>query len=124
MITVEKWISYEEADGKPESCGGLGGWFGRDYETGEWRKKNGHRWADYIRRMGEAELPYLEAIRKDVVERKVRYNGRDHQNEDDGVPMFSDGSVGTFSYRAWGDLMAAIWSTEENKDYCYMDFYC
>jgi hypothetical protein len=31
--------------------------------------------------------------------------------------------VATFSYRGWGDIMAAIWSEEENKDYNYMDFY-
>jgi hypothetical protein len=37
--------------------------------------------------------------------------------------MFSDGSVATFSLRGWGDLLAAVYSERDNKDYCYMDFY-
>ena len=40
------------------------------------------------------------------------------------TPVFDDGTVGSFSFRAWGDLMAAIWNTEENTNkYSYMDFY-
>ena len=39
------------------------------------------------------------------------------------MPLFSDGKVATFSFRGWGDLMAAIWSEAEDKDYGYMDFY-
>ncbi len=37
--------------------------------------------------------------------------------------MFNDGTAGMFSFRAWGDLMAAIWAEHENRDYGYMDFY-
>jgi hypothetical protein len=48
--------------------------------------------------------------------------GQEHQYNS-GVPVFSDGKVATYTYRGWGDLMAAIWATEEDKDYHYMDFY-
>ena len=46
-----------------------------------------------------------------------------HQNGAVAVPLWSNGKVDTYSFRSWGDLMAAVWSTEENKDYGYMDFY-
>jgi hypothetical protein len=45
------------------------------------------------------------------------------QREVEGVPVFEDETISTFSYRAWGDLLSAIWSEEENKDYNYMAFY-
>lgn len=41
---------------------------------------------------------------------------------DCGCPVFSDGTVSRMSFRAWGDFMAAVWSEEEDKDYCYVDF--
>lgn len=112
MITVVDWIPYEKASELPEAVGGLGGWF-----------DNGHRWADYIDGCSDEAKPYYEAIRKSVIERGLKLGGDEHQESDEGCPLFSDGKSGTFSYRAWGDLMAAIWSEHENKDYSYMDFY-
>lgn len=108
-ITVERWISYAESDGMPESAGGIGGFF-----------SPGMRWDDYA-----AECPgqYYEALRDAVIARKLKRGGDWHQQADDGVPVFSDGTIATFSYRAWGDLLAATWSTHENKDYEYFDFY-
>ena len=47
----------------------------------------------------------------------------EHQNDDHGVPKSDDDTVGLFSFRSWGDLMAAIWSEEEDKDYDYLNFY-
>ena len=115
-ITVVDWISEDETENRECSVGGLGGWFG-------WKKK-GQRWKDFIKRVKDEKKPYYEAIRKSVVENGIRYTGVQHQDEDDGVPLFSDNTIGSFSYRAWGDLMAAIWSEEEDKDYSYMNFYC
>lgn len=110
-MKVSEWISYEDAESRECSIGGLGGWF-----------DDGHRWEDYAL---QTEIPaYAEAIRESVIERQLRYTGGEHQNREDGVPLFENGTVGIFSYRAWGDLMAAIWSTKEDKDYSYMDFYC
>jgi len=58
-----------------------------------------------------------------IVARGLRRGGDWHQSAPDGVPVFDDGAVGTFSCRAWGDLMAAVWSGEDGRGYGYMDFY-
>jgi len=100
------WIWY--------SCGGFGGWF-------NWGNNKDQRWQDYIKVYHDDQKPYLETIRKEIVKNKFRFGGDRHQ--ENMIPLFSDDTVGCFSYRAWGDLMAAIWSEEENKDYSYMDFY-
>lgn len=112
-ITVVDWISYSEAEDLESSIGGLGGFF-MDGMRGN---------KDYFDALHEHVKPYAEAIRTSVIKYDVRHTGEDHQGGPDGVPLFSDGTVGTFSWRAWGDLMAAIWSEEEDKDYCYMNFY-
>ncbi len=108
------WIDYSEVeDGFEESIGGFGGFF-----------VGGMRWKDYIEQYNEKGAEYAEALRAGVLERKLKYNGSEHQNSIEGVPVFSDGTIATFSFRAWGDLIAAVWSEEENIDYSYMDFYC
>ena len=53
----------------------------------------------------------------------VRRGGDWHQDAKDGVPVFDDGAVGRFTWRAWGHLLAAIWSAEDRCTYTYMDFY-
>ena len=115
-MKVEKWISYREAQDLPEApIGGLGGWF-------NWREK-GQRWQDYLDDWNEEVYPYLEAFRESVLELQIRFCGDYHQSGRDGVPLFDDGTVATFSYRGWGDIMAAIWSEEDGIDYNYMAFY-
>lgn len=125
-ITVVDWISYDEIGDKEEVVGGMGGWFGYSKneldEEGRW-KMAGHRWKDYVDIWDPEVAPYLEALRKDIVKKQLRLTGEQHQFSGSGVPLFSDGKVGSFSYRGWADLMAAVWSEEENKDYGYMDFY-
>lgn len=111
-MKVKSWISYDEADRSQLSVGGMGGFF-----------QKGMRWKDYLQEFGTSLHPYMEAIRSDVIKKKIRFTGAGHQDDSQGVPQFEDDTVGMFSHRAWGDLMAAIWSTEEDKDYWYMDFY-
>lgn len=114
-LSVERWIGYDEAEALPEApLGGFGGWFGRDAP---------HRWADYLARSGETIAPYAEALRAEVLRLGLKKGGDWHQEDAQGVPLFSDGTVALFSYRAWGDFMAAVWSEAENRDYQYMDFY-
>ena len=112
-MKVIEWVAYDYD--KPEypqnALGGMGGWF-----------QNGYRFKDYLEEYDESVHPYINAFREAVLEMKLKEGGDWHQNWD-GTPKFDDGTVSTFSYRAWGDIMAAIWSTEENKDYNYMDFY-
>lgn len=111
-LRVVKWIDYHEARTMTESIGGMGGWFER-----------GMRWRDYIDAQSATRRPHYEALREAIVVRCVKFGGDDHQSRADGVPVFSDGTVGTFSFRAWGDLLAAVWSTEDGVDRSYMDFY-
>jgi len=115
-ITVVEWIGWSEIEKYPKSpLGFLGGFF-------NWRE-SGMRWKDYLAAIPAEARPYAEALRKEVVATGKRITGEQHQYGSKGVPVFSDGTVATFSYRGWGDIMAAIWSEEENKDYNYMDFY-
>ena len=115
-MNFKKWISNDEANNY-RNCpiGGLGGFF-------NWKEK-GMRWKDYLDIWHPEVHPYLEAIRESVLNNKIRYTGQYHQNGSNGVPLFEDNSVALFSFRGWGDLMAAIWGEEEDKDYSYMDFY-
>lgn len=112
-MKVIKWVSYEEAEEMPQSIGGSGGWFG-----------HGMRWDDFISAWQDGAVPYFEALRKEVVEKEIRYNGDQHQHSEEGCPVFDDGTAATFTFRGWGDFMAAAWSEHENVDYSYMDFYC
>lgn len=112
-MTVIEWIAYDDTEKYQSSIGGLGGFF-----------QDGMRWNDFIERFTEEAQVYFEAVRTDVIAKGIRLTGQQHQYADNSVPVFEDNTVGTFSYRAWGDLLAAIWSEYEDKDYCYMDFYC
>lgn len=111
-MRVIDWIGGEESNHREVSVGGMGGFF-----------QNGMRWDAYIKSFLETFHPYLEAIREDVVKNGIEICGDEHQNSDRGVPLFENGTIGSFSFRAWGDLMAAIWSTERDQDYSYLDFY-
>jgi hypothetical protein len=125
-MTIEKWITNAEAAGKDENgLGGMGGWFGYDNSAdgGQELPPAHHRWADYLGNFEPKAHAMLEELRRSIVANKVRCTGYQHQNEASAVPLWSNGKVDTYSYRAWGDLMAAVWSTEEDKDYGYMDFY-
>lgn len=109
-VYITEWISFDEAKNRklPESLGGLGGYF-----------EFGMRWKDYWE-PGQ-EPPHLIALRDSILKRGIREGGDWHQEE--GVPVFSDGTHASFSYRAWADLLAAIWSENDNLDYRYTDFY-
>ena len=114
-MKVKEWIRYSEAEQYEKSIGGWGGWF--NFE------ETGMRWKDFIDDIVPEKRQYYEAIRESAVANGLRLKGSDHQYSEHGVPLFDDDTVGLFTYRAWGDLMAAIWSEKEDKDYSYMDFY-
>ena len=84
----------------------------------------GDGWETYLKGIKPYVHPYLEVLRQSVIENGLRITGRKHDQEDGCTPVFSDGAWVSVSWRAWGDLMAAIWNTEENTDkYTYVDFY-
>lgn len=112
-MEVIKWLDREDllcTDPKEPSIGGLGGWV------------RGQNWDEYLKNIPEDRRYYYKALRRSIVEKKLRCGGDDHQNH--FIPLFKDGTTGEFSFRAWGDLMAAIWNTEEKTNkYSYIDFY-
>jgi len=112
MRKIVKFTTYEKAEGKPEYLGGLGGFF-----------NDGMRWGDYLERFVGSVHEDLEQLRAGIIANEIKCTGQAHQDVDEAVALWDDGSVSTYSYRGWGDLMAAIWSTEEDKDYNYMAFY-
>lgn len=114
MITVTDWVDADAQEYvKANTLSWMGGWF-----TGA----EGHTWTTYLENFKPEVHPYLEAVRKEVVENKLRLTGEQHQKMW-GAPLFSDGKILSLSWRAWGDLMAAIWTEEEKKPYNYMHFY-
>lgn len=110
-VRVVRWTG--DAGGATEaeaSCGGMGGWV------------DGRGWPEYLANQAPAERRYLKALRRAILAEGLRVGGDDHQEQ--WTPVFSDNTVGSFSYRAWGDLNAAIYNTHERTTrYGYMDFY-
>lgn len=111
-IAVVRQCSYDEAQDLEDACGGMGGWVdGEDFD-------------EYLAACGDEALPYVRGLRDWIVREKIRHGGDWHQDDEEGVPVFADGKCATFSYRAWGDLLAAVWNSHERTDrYCYMSFY-
>lgn len=135
-LKVVDWITYQEAQQKAENgLGGMGGWFGvdrshdkdetlTDEQKQEKRWNAGHRWKDYLGAFKEEVHPALEELRRSILENNIRCTGSEHQYGHSAVPLWSNDKVDSYSMRAWGDLMAAVYSEKEDKNYSYMDFYC
>jgi len=111
-IKLKEWITDEEAQQYNDSIGRMGGCF----ENGMRGQK------DYFDKINKKYKKYYQALRNEIIKNKIIICGDEHQYGC-GIPLFSDNTVGSFSYRSWGDLMAAIWSEELDQDFCYMDFY-
>jgi hypothetical protein len=111
-MEVVEWTNCE--DKREDSFGSLSGFF-----------ENGMRWKDYVERFTDEGRVRAEALRRGIIAKGIRRGGFWHQcqsGNDDGVPVFSDNTVANFSMRAWGDLLAAVWSQEEDTDYNYCQF--
>lgn len=112
-LTVVDWVAYDSTNSSLEApLPVLGGWFG---------VKRRNTWADYEKDLLAEAVPYALAMKEAVVAAGIREGGDWHQDE--GVPVFSDRRVLRMSYRAWGDLLAAIWSDADGLPYSYMNFY-
>ena len=98
MPRVIKWISYESAE-RLDGAVNVGGWGG--FMTEEMG------WPDYIAEFTPRIAAYHEVLKEAILARGLRRGGDWHQSAADGAPLFDDGAIGTFSFRGWGDLMAA-----------------
>lgn len=112
-LHVARWAGWQETSKLPRSIDESGGWFDL-----------GNRWQDYYKRVFDSNNEHIQALRKSVLDKQIRRSGEWHERSSEGTPIFSDGTTADFTWRAWGDFMAAVWSTADNKDYHYMDFYC
>ncbi len=113
---VVAWISYRKAETAHDQVD-IGDWGGGASHT------KSRTWQEHLSRTEPRLRPYHDALRHAVLARGLRRGGDWHQHGPDGVPVFDDGAIGTFSFRAWGALMAAIWGAENGRIYSYMDFY-
>lgn len=113
-MQIVNWINnYEAKNKKSNGLGGMGGFFA-----------TGMRWKDYLEIFIKEVHPQLEVLRKSILENKIKFTGQEMQRDNTKtVPLWDDGTVTHYTWRSWGDLMAAVWSEEENKNYNYLDFY-
>jgi hypothetical protein len=110
---VVGWLAYASVEVR--DCVDVGSW-------GGWVSK-GDTWNDYITSIVEKWVPHYEALRAEIQRIGLRRGADWHQSAPDGVPVFDDGALATFSFRGWGDLMAATWADTDGRRYGYMDFY-
>ena len=72
---------------------------------------------------GEEFSEMLQLIREEIYEHGYIFAGQDHQNSATGVPVFSNGTCFRASWRAWGSIMAQMYTDSEGNALSYMDFY-
>lgn len=65
----------------------------------------------------------LNLIRREIAENNYVFSGAEHQNSSTGVPVFSDGTCFRASMRAWGQVMASVYSGADGEKLSYMNFY-
>ena len=115
-MKVIKFLTWDEIDGlEEEGYGGLGGDF-----------KKGMRWKDYINQFKDEYIADLENLKLAIVDNRIRYSAMEYRINSKpcrAIPLWDNGKIDTYTMRGFCDLMAAIWSQEDNNDYGYMDFY-
>ena len=72
---------------------------------------------------GDEMSAVLELLRKEILEKKYCFSGTTHQYSSTGVPVFSDGTCLRCSMRAWGLIMAQVYSDVHGINLSYLDFY-
>lgn len=66
---------------------------------------------------------YLDLIYAEIIKNGYVFSGEEHQYSSTGVPVFSDGTCFRASMRAWGSIMANVYSDPKGEKMTYMDFY-
>ncbi len=97
--------------------------FNLDDVGGDFAFEQGMRWPDYVAGYAAEWHPYLEAIRQSIIEGNVWAGGDWHQYSTNGAPVVAGGHFMICTFRSWGDLLAAVWSSKLNRDFSYLDFY-
>ena len=81
------------------------------------------RWPEFLAQYAPEWHPDLEAVRRSVIELGIWAGGDWHQENPHGMPVVSSGHYWSSTWRAWGELLAAVWNTELSQQFTYMDFY-
>lgn len=107
--TIVDWIASDDIPENAPIIGGMGGWV------------DGEDWHTFSAQLKKGELPYYNALKTYIKANDLWNGGFWHESE--GCPVFEDGTVISCSYRAWGDIMAAVHnSIERSHPYSYYDF--
>ena len=70
---------------------------------------------------GQEVIETENMIAQELRKKGYRFDGTYHQNGDYGAPIFDDGTIAQFSFRAWGHIMALAYPEEiEDKEYGYL----
>jgi hypothetical protein len=77
----------------------------------------GMRWNDYLKRCN-IQKDKAEFLRSYIFKNDIKQINRG----DTVSPLFEDNIVLSFTDRAWADLLAAVWSSEDTMDYNYILF--
>jgi len=111
-LTVE-WVDFNDprlSDDK--TIGWMGGWV------------RGEQWDEYLKLIAEQWHPYMNAVKDSIIANNIKCTGSEHSEGEGFTPLFSDGYQLGLTWRAWGDLMAAVWNTAEDTNrYSYTNFY-
>ena len=65
----------------------------------------------------------INKIMVEIGEKNYVFAGHDHQYGSCGAPLLSDGTCFRASMRAWGYIMASVYSGPNGEKLSYMDFY-
>ncbi len=85
---VVGWLAYASIEMR--DCVDVGSWGGS--------VNKGDCWNDYIASTDQKRVPYYEALRAEILRIGLRRGGDWHQSAPDGVPVFDDGALATFSF--------------------------
>lgn len=110
---VHEFISSNDVgDRKDNGLGGLGGWF-----------QNGHTWQDYENQFTDEGKVLVRELRDKIISHGIACTGEQMDSGARCIPLWDDNTVTGYSWRAWGDLMAAVHNFIDGKPHNYMEFY-
>jgi hypothetical protein len=73
--------------------------------------------------MGDNIGEIVGVVQQEIADKGYLFAGEQHQNSLTGVPVFNNGTCFRASMRAWGSLMAMIYTGPNGEELSYMDFY-
>ena len=85
--------------------------------------QKGMRWNNFLEFYDANLHKSLEAIRSSIINSQEKRDWDWHSSSMNGIPRLNNGYFFGASSDRWGDLLAAVWSEHDNKDYSYTSFF-